>query len=97
MAKFAIVATIKTVPGKRDEYLKHMKAHARRCLEGEPGTLKFEILAPHDQADTLMLYELYSSKEAFDAHWNGASVQQVLKDAKDLQVSLNGVRCDLVE
>ena len=27
MSKFAIVATIKTVPGKRDEYVKHLKAH----------------------------------------------------------------------
>jgi len=40
MAKFAIVATIKTTPGKRDEYLKHLKAHAQRCLATEPGTLK---------------------------------------------------------
>ena len=28
MAKLAIVATIKTVPGRRDEYLKHLRAHA---------------------------------------------------------------------
>lgn len=46
MAKFAIVGTIKTAPGKRDEYLKHLKAHAQRCLATEPGTLKFEILVP---------------------------------------------------
>jgi hypothetical protein len=46
MSKLAIVATIKTAPGKRDEYLKHLKAHAQRCLTTEPGTLKFEILVP---------------------------------------------------
>jgi hypothetical protein len=46
MGKLALVATIKTVPGKRDEYLKHLKAHAQRCLATEPGTLKFEILVP---------------------------------------------------
>ena len=40
MAKFAIVGTIKTAPGKRDEYLKHLTAHAQRCLATEPGTLK---------------------------------------------------------
>ena len=27
MGKLAVVATIKTVPGKRDEYLKHLRAH----------------------------------------------------------------------
>ena len=52
MAKFAIVATIKTAPGKRNEYLKHLKAHAQRCLATEPGTLNFEILVPQKEADT---------------------------------------------
>ena len=55
MAKLAIVATIKTVPGKRDEYLKHLKAHGERCLAAEPGTLKFEIMLPREEADTIML------------------------------------------
>jgi hypothetical protein len=32
MANMALVATIKTVPGKRDDYLKHLKAHRERCL-----------------------------------------------------------------
>jgi quinol monooxygenase YgiN len=97
MAKLAIVATIKTAPGKRHEYLKHLKAHGERCLATEPGTLKFEILVPQKEADTLMLYEVYASPEAFEAHWNGASVQQTRGDTAGLLVSLSGVHCDLVE
>lgn len=97
MAKYAIIATIKTAPGKRDEYLKHLRAHAERCRAGEPGTLQFEILLPHNEADTVMLYELYASKEAFDVHWNGSSIQQIRKEAAGLQASMSGVRCDLVE
>jgi autoinducer 2-degrading protein len=57
MGKLAVVATIKTVAGKRDEYVKRLKAHSQRYLATEPGTLKFEIILPHDQADTVMLYE----------------------------------------
>jgi quinol monooxygenase YgiN len=57
MSKLAIVATIKTVPGKRDEYLTFLKAHGKRCLATEPGTLQFEILVPQEEADTVMLYE----------------------------------------
>ena len=97
MTKLAIVATIKTVPGKRDEYLKHLKAHGERCLASEPGTLKFEILVPKEEADTLMLYEVYASPEAFQAHWTGPSIQQARQDTTGLQISLSGVRCDLVE
>jgi autoinducer 2-degrading protein len=80
MAKFAVVATIKTVPGKREEYLKHLQAHGRRCLTTEPGTLGFEILVPQGDADTVMLYEVYASLEAFEAHWNGPSKQQAERD-----------------
>lgn len=97
MTKLAIVATIKTALGRRDEYLKHLEAHAKRCRETEPGTLQFDILVPHDQSDTLMLYEVYASTEAFDAHWNGPSIQQIRGDTDGLVLSLAGVRCALVE
>src|ERR1700737_1011893 len=97
MSKLAIVATIKTVPGKREEYLTLLKAHGKRCLATEPGTLQFEILVPHEEADTVMLYEVYASPEAFQTHWNGASLQQAKQKGAGLQVSLNGVRCHVVE
>jgi quinol monooxygenase YgiN len=97
MGKLAIVATIKTVPGKREEYLKHLKAHAQRCLVTEPGTLKFELLVPHQEADTVLLYEVYASPEAFEAHWNGPSRQQAAQDSEGLTVSVTGVRCDTVD
>jgi quinol monooxygenase YgiN len=97
MAKLAIVGTIKVAPGRRDEYLKHLRAHAKRCRANEPGTLQFEILAPHDDPDTVMLYEVYASSEAFQAHWTGESMKQIRRDSEGLQVSLSGVRCDLVE
>jgi quinol monooxygenase YgiN len=97
MSKFAIVATIKTVPGKRDQYLKFLDAHGKRCLATEPGTLQFDILVPHEEADTIMLYEVYASPEAFQTHFNGTSIQQMRQDAAGLQASLTGARCNLVE
>ena len=37
MGKLAVVATIKAVAGKRDEYLKHLRAaHSQRYLATEP-------------------------------------------------------------
>jgi quinol monooxygenase YgiN len=97
MTKLAIVATIKIAPGRRAEYQKHLEAHAKRCRDTEPGTLQFEILVPHDQPDTLMLYEVYTSTEAFEAHWNGPSLQQARNDTAGLVLSLTGIRCTLVE
>lgn len=97
MAKLAVVATIKIAAGKRAEYLKHLKAHAQRCRATEPGTLAFEILVPQEEDDTVMLYEVYASNEAFDAHLTGASIQQMRRDSVGIQTSLNGVRCDLAD
>ena len=97
MAKLAIVATIKTVAGERDAYLKHLRAHAERCRASEPGTLQFDILVPQKDADTLMLYEVYESAEAFQAHWDGPSLQKMRNEAGHLQLSLTGVRCGIAE
>ena len=97
MSKLAIVATIKTAPGKREEYLRHLKAHAERSLSTESGTLKFELLVPQKEADTIMLYEVYTNSDAFETHRTGASIQQLRQDTKGLQTSLTGVFCDLVE
>ena len=44
-----------------------------------------------------MLYEVNASREAFEAHWTGASMEQVKQYTTGLRVSLSGVRCDLVE
>jgi autoinducer 2-degrading protein len=95
MSKLAIVATIKTVAGKRDEYMASLKAHGERCLATEPGTLQFDILVPLEDPDTIMLYEVYASAEAFQTHWNGTSMQQMKQDTAGLQTSLKGVRCNL--
>jgi quinol monooxygenase YgiN len=61
------------------------------------GTLQFEILVPEEETDTVMLYEVYASPEAFQTHWNGGSLQQAKQEGAGLQVSLNGVRCNVVE
>jgi quinol monooxygenase YgiN len=97
MGKLAVSATIKTVAGKRDEYLKHLKAHSQRYLATEPGTLKFEMMVPHDQADTVISYEVYASPEAFETHWNGPAKQAANRDLEPLRISVSFVRCDLME
>ena len=54
-------------------------------------------MTPHNDADSILLYELYDSAEAFDLHWNGPSVEQVRKEAAGLSLSLTGTRCELIE
>jgi len=44
-----------------------------------------------------MLYEVYASPDAFEAHWTGSSKQQANRDWEGLKISASGVRCDIVE
>jgi quinol monooxygenase YgiN len=42
-----------------------------------------------------LLYEVYASPEAFEAHWNGPSKQQAERDFNGLKVIVSGVRCNI--
>lgn len=97
MTKIAIIATMEVTPGKRDEYLVELLAHRRRSLEGEPGTVAFEVLVPHDKPNEIMLYEVYADQAAFDAHRKGASMAEIARNTKGLLVSLTGLPCTPVE
>ena len=54
-------------------------------------------MVPHDQADTVILYEVYASPEAFETHWNGPAKQAANRDLEPLRISVSFVRCDLME
>jgi len=54
-------------------------------------------MVPHDQADTVMLYEVYASPEAFDAHWNGLAKKEANRDLEPLRANASALRCNLVE
>jgi hypothetical protein len=54
-------------------------------------------MEPHDQADTVILNEVYAGSEAFEAHWNGPSKQEANRDLDRLRVGASALRCDLVK
>jgi quinol monooxygenase YgiN len=55
------------------------------------------MMVPHDEADTVMLYEVYASPEAFETRWRGPAKQEANRDLEPLRVSATAVRCDHVE
>ena len=54
-------------------------------------------MLPLEEADTIMLYEVYASPEAFQVHWTGPSMKQAAQDVSGLQLSMSGIRCNVVE
>lgn len=97
MSRIAIIATMEPTPRSRNQYLTELMAHRRRSLEGEPGTLAFEVLVPHDEPDQILLYEVYADQAAFDAHRKGASMAEIARNTKGLLVSLTGLPCTPVD
>jgi quinol monooxygenase YgiN len=78
MSKIALVVEFNLKPGKREDFLKVMRAHAAATLENVDGCLKFDVLVPREmqydatphEPDTrrVFLYEMYRDDAALQAH-----------------------------
>jgi quinol monooxygenase YgiN len=97
VTKLAIVGTIEIEPGRRDQLLALLMSHRARCLKDEPGTLRFEVMAPHDDNTKLLMCEIYQNAAAFEVHRNGASIAQFRKETAGMVAKIYFTRCAVVE
>lgn len=51
-----------------EAFMPMMLGNAKTSLSEEPGCLQFDVLTDPSRPDEVFLYELYSSRAAFDAH-----------------------------
>jgi quinol monooxygenase YgiN len=69
MDGFVILARFRVVPGARDEFLDRVRRNAAASVADEPGCRRFDVLTDEAGAtDVVVLYEIYDSAAAFDAH-----------------------------
>jgi quinol monooxygenase YgiN len=97
MTKIACVTTLKALPGKGDELLRHCQIYAPRFVANEPGTLRIELLKPLNEPDTVVAWDVYESAAAIEAHRNGDLLREFLDKGKSILVTMSGVRHTLVE
>lgn len=97
MAKIACVTTLKALPGKGAELLRHCEIYGPRFVATEPGTLRIELLTPVNEPDTVVVWDVYESVAAIEAHRNGDLLREFRDGAKDILLSMSGVRHNLVE
>ena len=67
-ALFAVIAQFDVKPGKREAFLAIARDDALHSVADEPGCLQFDICTSDDDPDLVTFYEVYRSREAFDAH-----------------------------
>jgi quinol monooxygenase YgiN len=97
MPKIACITIFKAAPGKRDELAEYSKNQVPLFLKAERGTLRIDILVPHDDPDTVVVWDVYGSEEARQAHRSGDTLKKFLEGATGLLLSMSGTRHTLIE
>ena len=83
MSKYVVVATFESPKEHRAEFIEILREHGTYCVSNEPGTLAFDVLVPTEDDGSILIHEVYESREAFDTHWNSDRTQDGVKSANE--------------
>jgi quinol monooxygenase YgiN len=65
---FIVIAEFEVRPGRMAEFLDAALDDARHSVDDEPGCRQFDVIRPEAAPNAVVFYEVYDSREAFDAH-----------------------------
>lgn len=65
---FVVVVDIEITEGSVDAFMEHMMRQARTSLKEEIGCHAFDVCVAPENPHRIMLYEVYTDRDAFDAH-----------------------------
>ncbi len=65
---FVVIAEFDVKPGLMDRFLEAALDDARHSLADEAGCRQFDVVRPEGRPDTVLFYEVYDDRGAFDAH-----------------------------
>ena len=65
---FVVIAEFLVKAGSMAAFLEAARKDASQSLSKEPGCSQFDIVLPESSSDSVLFYEVYDSREAFDAH-----------------------------
>jgi quinol monooxygenase YgiN len=68
--------------GQRDAFLETMQETARRSANDEVGCLRFEVFQDLTDENRFILYEIYSSEDAFRMHLTTAHAKHAMVRSK---------------
>jgi (4S)-4-hydroxy-5-phosphonooxypentane-2,3-dione isomerase len=77
VAYYAITVTFDVAPVAFDQFVQLVHDNAATSLRLEPHCLRFDVLQAHDRSNrrTILLYEIYTDRTAFEAHLETAHFQ----------------------
>ncbi|MGQ0651029.1 MAG: putative quinol monooxygenase [Betaproteobacteria bacterium] len=84
MNKFVLVVEFDVKPESLQKFNQLIAVNAQASVREEPGCRQFDVLQDLDNPGRIVLYEVYDSPEAFQAHMGMAHTQTFLAQAKPL-------------
>ncbi|WP_276122544.1 putative quinol monooxygenase [Pararhizobium qamdonense] len=65
---FVVIAEFQVKPSKLAAFLEAARDDAKHSVADEPGCRQFDVIRPEGSDDTVVFYEVYDNRAAFDAH-----------------------------
>jgi (4S)-4-hydroxy-5-phosphonooxypentane-2,3-dione isomerase len=65
-------------------FRKLIDENARESCRSEPGCWRFDVLLPQDAEDSILLYEIYQDRAAFDLHLQSPHFHDFNRDSAAL-------------
>ena len=89
---FVVIAELSVPQSHRVEFLELCSFDARSSVENEPGCRQFDVLTTESTSEAVVLYEVYDSRAAFDAHLGTPHYATFAEGGTRLEVTKTQVR-----
>ncbi|SFQ09081.1 Quinol monooxygenase YgiN [Mesorhizobium sp. NFR06] len=94
---FVVIPEFHVRPQIRTAFLNAALDDARHSLADEAGCRRFDVVCPEDAEDTVLFYEVYDNRAAFDAHLQTPHLKRFQATMKALEVEETVVRFAALE
>ena len=95
MSGFAVIVEFRLKAGTRPAFRPLVDANARASARKE-ACRRFDGLEPESQADSILLYEIYDDRAAFQTHLASDHYRSFAEASADLCAGKTVTTCDLV-
>ena len=96
MRGFAVLVDFRLNDGQRDAFRALVDANARTSVQEEKGCHRFDVLEPDGEPESILLYEIYDDRDAFQFHLATAHYRAFDQASAALVARKTVVACDLV-
>ena len=73
---FVVIPQFRVDQHARQDFLAAAADDAQHSVTDEAGCRQFDVVCPQDAADTVIFYEVYDDRAAFDAHLQTPHLQR---------------------